>query len=101
MIQVGELRLTEQEVRAWQDAAGGPILGVLAKMLEAIRAGTLEVFEAEGATLAELKVAQGMLKATQMIERASAQVLTVNLEDRDLLLGDNDDEGQEEIDVDF
>lgn len=98
---VERLVFTDEEVKAWQQQVGGPVLGVVGKVLEGILGEAQEVFENEGAGIEAIKVAQGMVRAVRRVEEWSRQIILVDLEQKEQAIGENIEIDGGDVDVDF
>lgn len=97
-MKVNEIEFTEQEIRTLQEAAGGPIFGVLRKTMDRIYADAQEAFENPACNLEILKVNQGKVVALNALQVMLQKVVDFSFEEMN---GDIQTEEEEAIDVDF
>lgn len=99
MIEVTGLKLTESELEAWQSAAGGPVMGVLWKIMQKMLAGAQEVFQNPSANIELLKQGQGILEAVRILDESAQAIAKYSEgENKD---GEENVDNEEAVDVDF
>ena len=90
---------TKQEIQAVHDAAGGPVMGALGKILQGILEEAQEAFEDPGCGIEVLKVNQGKVITVRRVEGMVQKLVDFDLEEPNGV--DDEIESEGDVNADF